>query len=168
MYTHPGKKLLMAGSELATWNEWHHESELERHLLQYSPHAGASRFVEDLGRLYLSDSALYEWDDRPEGFTWIDCHDHLSSVLTYIRRGPHGFLVCVLSFTPVARDSYRLGVPEPGEYREVINSDSEYYGGSNMGNCGAVFTRDVPYHGYNQHLDLILPPLSCLILKKVS
>ncbi len=165
MYTHPGKKLLIAGSELATWNEWHHESELELELLQYPVHEQASRFLEDLGRLYLQDSSLWAWDDRPDGFSWIDCNDYLSSVLSYIRRGPDGYLVCVLNFTPVVREGYRIGVPEPGAFHEVINSDSLFYGGSNVGNAGFVPTKDGPHHGHNQFLSLVLPPLGCLILR---
>lgn len=167
MYTHPGKKLLMAGSELGTWNEWHHESRLETYLLQYEAHDNISRFVMDLGKLYLSDSALWIWDHRWEGFTWIDCNDYLSSVLSFIRRGPDGYLVCVCNFTPVVRSDYRVGVPEPGQFREIINSDSEYYGGSNVGNGDIISTVSGPQHGFDQYLNLVLPPLACLILRKV-
>ncbi len=167
MYTHPGKKLLMAGSELGTWNEWHHECALETELLQYEPHAGVSRFVQDLARLYLSDSSLWIWDHSPKGFAWIDCNDHASSVLSLIRRGPDGFLVCVMNFTPVVRSEYRVGVPEPGEYEEVINSDSRYYWGSDVGNGGSIRAEDKPYHGLARSLNLVLPPLACLILRKM-
>jgi 1,4-alpha-glucan branching enzyme len=166
MYTHPGKKLLMAGSELATWNEWQHESHLETELLQYPVHQGVSRFLEDVGRLYREDSALWQWDTKYGGFSWIDCNDNLDSVLTYIRRGPEGFLVCVLNFTPVVRWNYRLGVPEAGHYREILNSDSEYYGGSNLGNAGLVATDTEPKHGHGQSLSLILPPLACMVFRK--
>ncbi len=151
MYTHPGKKLLMAGSELGTWNEWHHESRLETNLLQYEAHDNISRFVMDLGKLYLSDSALWKWDHRWEGFAWIDCNDYLGSALSYIRRGPDGYLVCVCNFTPVVRSDYRVGVPEPGQYREIINSDSEYYGGSNVGNGEIISTVSGSQHGYDQY-----------------
>jgi len=168
MYTHPGKKLLIAGSELATWNEWHHESSLEKHLLQYSFHEQAARFLQDLGKLYLSDSALWKWDKLPEGFSWIDCRDYLNSTLSYLRRGPDGYLVCVLNFTPVVRESYRIGVPEGGEYEEVINSDSAYYGGSDVGNACRVRTQPGSYHGHGQFLELRLPPLGCLILRKAA
>ncbi len=166
MYTHPGKKLLMAGSELATWNEWHHETQLETNLLQYDVHDQMSRFMMDLGRLYLSDSSLWKWDHRWEGFSWIDCNDYLSGVLSFMRKGPDGYLVCVCHFTPLVRGRYRVGVPEAGLYREIINSDSEYYGGSNVGNAQLVPTTPGPQHGYDQYLDLILPPLACLILRK--
>jgi len=167
MYTHPGKKLLIAGSELATWNEWNHESSLETHLLQYEVHGQASRFLEDLGQLYTSDASLWKWDDRPDGFSWIDCTDHFNSVIAYLRRGPEGFLVCVLNFTPVVRERYRIGVPESGLYQEVLNSDSRFYGGSDVGNAGLVGTRVGAHHGYGQYLDLVLPPLACVILKKM-
>jgi 1,4-alpha-glucan branching enzyme len=159
MFTHPGKKLLMAGSELGTWNEWHHESSLELHLLQYQVHDEISRLMADLGKLYISDNSLWKWDHKHEGFSWIDCNDYLSSVLSYIRRGPDGYLVCVCNFTPVVRKDYRVGVPEPGMFREVINSDSEYYGGSNVGNGEIVSTVSGPQHGYDQYLNLVLPPL---------
>jgi 1,4-alpha-glucan branching enzyme len=167
MYTHPGKKLLMAGAELATWNEWNHESSLETYLLQYDTHAQVSQFLADLGSLYLSDSSLWQWDTRSEGFSWIDCNDNLNSVLAYMRRGPDGFLVCVLNFTPVVRKGYRVGVPEAGLYQEVLNSDSRFYGGSDVGNGGVVPTISAAHHGYGQYLDLTLPPLSCLVLRKM-
>ena len=121
----------------------------------------------DLGKLYHSDSALWKWDHRSEGFAWIDCNDYLGSALSYIRRGPDGYLVCVCNFTPVVRTDYRVGVPEPGQYREIINSDSEYYGGSNVGNGEIISTVSGSQHGYDQYLNLVLPPLSCLILRKL-
>ncbi|MEW6533857.1 MAG: 1,4-alpha-glucan branching protein GlgB [Thermodesulfobacteriota bacterium] len=166
MYTHPGKKLLIAGSELGTWNEWDHESSLERDLLQYPVHDQISKFVMDLGKLYLSDNALWKWDHKPKGFSWIDCNDHLSSAISFLRWGPDGFLVCVFNFTPVVRSNYRVGVPEPGEYLEVVNSDSRYYGGSDVGNGSLIRTQTIPHHAHKQSLKLVLPPLGCLILRK--
>lgn len=166
MYTHPGKKLLMSGSELGTWNEWNHESCLESYLTEFPYHDKLSRFMQDLGALYLSDSALWKWDCRPEGFSWIDCNDHFNSVISYIRRGPTGYLICILNFTPVVRNNYRVGVPNDGDYFEVINSDSSYYGGSDVGNGGVIRAVPKPHHGYGQHLRLNLPPLGCLILRK--
>jgi 1,4-alpha-glucan branching enzyme len=167
MYTHPGKKLLIAGSELATWNEWNHEASLERDLLQHSFHGEMSLFLADLGRLYLSDSSLWHWDHSPRGFSWIDCNDNSNSVLSYIRSGPDRYLVCLMNFTPVVRQAYCAGVPEQGTYEEIINSDSEHYGGSGVGNGGYVTTIQGSQHGYAQHLRLVLPPLACLILGKV-
>jgi 1,4-alpha-glucan branching enzyme len=120
----------------------------------------------DLGKLYLSDSALWNWDHKPKGFSWIDCNDHLSSVISFLRWGPDGFLVCVFNFTPVVRHNYRVGVPEPGEYLEVVNSDSRYYGGSDVGNGSLIRTQTIPHHAHKQSLKLVLPPLGCLILRK--
>jgi 1,4-alpha-glucan branching enzyme len=110
---------------------------------------------------------LYDLDVRPEGFAWIDCNDYDSSVVSFIRRSqdPANFTVFVLNFTPVIRQSYRLGVPEAGRYREVINTDAEVYGGSNIGNRGGVESEDIPTHGYEHSLSLVLPPLACLMLK---
>lgn len=167
MYTHPGKKLIIAGSELATWNEWNHETSLEIELLKYPFHNQIAHFCQDLGSLYLSDQALWYWDHNPRGFKWIDCNDNANSVLSYIRRGPDSSLICLLNFTPVVRNGYCIGAPEPGTYQEIINSDSEHYGGSGVGNGGFVVTSEGPQHGYAQQLRLVLPPLSCLILKKI-
>jgi 1,4-alpha-glucan branching enzyme len=168
MYTHPGKKLLMAGAELATWNEWHHDSSLEEHLLEYDFHRNASKCLIDLGQLYLQDSALWEWDHRPQGFSWIDCNDYKNGVISFIRRGPHGYLICVLNFTPVIRNDYKIGVPEPGCFQELMNSDSEYYGGSGVGNKGRFFAGHGNYHGFSNFLSLTLPPLAGLIIRKIS
>ena len=166
MYTHPGKKLLMAGSELGTWNEWSHESSLELHLLNYDTHFQFSHFSRDLGSLYKTNDALWEWDCRPEGFSWVDCNDNMNSVLSYIRRSHDRYLICLLNFTPTVRHAYRIGVPEKTSYKEILNSDSEYYGGSNVGNAGLIVAKQGRYHGYEQFLELILPPLGGLILTK--
>ena len=166
MYTHPGKKLLMAGAEFGTWDEWDHESMLESHLLQYEAHSQISKFLEDLGQVYLSRNALWEWDCQPEGFSWIDCNDSMNSILSYIRRSRDQYLICILNFTPVPRNGYRIGVPEQGFYKEILNSDSEYYGGSNLGNAGLIESTRGRYHGYEQYLELTLPPLACLIITK--
>jgi 1,4-alpha-glucan branching enzyme len=166
MYTHPGKKLLMAGAEFGTWDEWDHESSLENHLLQYEAHSQISKFLEDLGQVYLSSNALWEWDCRPEGFSWIDCNDSMNSILSYIRRSRDQYLICILNFTPVPRNGYRIGVPEQGFYKEILNSDSEYYGGSNLGNAGLIESRRGRHHGYEQYLELTLPPLAGLIITK--
>ncbi len=166
MYTHPGKKLLMAGAELGTWDEWDHESSLENHLLQYEAHSQLSKFLEDLGQIYLSSKALWEWDCRPEGFSWIDCNDNMNSILSYIRRSRDQYLVCILNFTPVPRNNYKIGVPEQAFYKEILNSDSEYYGGSNLGNAGLVESKRGRHHGYENYLELTLPPLAGLIITK--
>ncbi len=166
MYCHVGKKLLIAGSELGTWNEWNHEGQLERYLLRYAPHVGISQYFQDLGKLYLENSPLWELDTKHQGFEWIDCTDSLNSVLAFIRRSSDGFLVCVFNFTPVVRESYQIGVPEQGFYKEILNSDSIFYGGSNVGNGGVIVTQHRAMHGYSQSLSLTLPPLGAIILRR--
>jgi 1,4-alpha-glucan branching enzyme len=165
MYTHPGKKLLFMGSELAQWDEWYHEKGLDWHLQSDSMHKAFQQFMMDLGRLYLEHSALWELDPSPEGFSWIDCNDSEGSVISYVRYGRENHLVCVFNFTPVPRQSYRVGVPGQGSYRERINSDSVYYGGSDLGNEGYIEVEKIPSHGFSQSISPALPPLACLILE---
>ncbi len=165
MYTHPGKKLLFMGSELAQWDEWHHEKGLDWHLQPDSMHKAFQQFMMDLGRLYLEHSALWELDPSPEGFSWIDCNDSEGSVISYVRYGRENHLVCAFNFTPVPRQNYRVGVPGQGSYRERINSDSVYYGGSDLGNEGRIEVEKIPSHGFPQSISPVIPPLACLILE---
>jgi 1,4-alpha-glucan branching enzyme len=125
------------------------------------------QLVRDLNRLYRSEPSLHELDVKPEGFSWIDCNDHESSIVSFVRRStdPADFTVFILNFTPVVRQFYRLGVPEAGRYREVLNTDANVYGGSNVGNQGGVDTEDIPTHGYEHSVNLVVPPLACLVLK---
>jgi len=167
MAGHPGKKLLFMGGEFGQWSEWSHDRSLDWHLLEYAPHQGLQRWVQDLNRFILSEPALHQIDFQPEGFEWIDCHDADHSVFTFLRfaRDRRDFVVCAVNFTPVVRHRYRFGVPEAGFYKEVLNSDSEFYGGSNVGNGGGVWAEPVPWHGRPQSLVLTLPPLAALFLK---
>jgi 1,4-alpha-glucan branching enzyme len=122
--------------------------------------------VTELNRLYRELPALHAIDFEEGGFQWIDCHDASQSVLSYVRWGKDGsFVVVILNFTPVPREGYRLGVPRPGHYQEIFNSDSEYYWGSNIGNEGAVFTEELPWMGFDQSIKVTLPPLGALILQ---
>jgi 1,4-alpha-glucan branching enzyme len=166
MYTMPGKKLLFMGAELGQWSEWNHDASLEWHLLQQPEHAGLQRALKDLNWLYRSHTALYERDCEPEGFSWIDCNDTDASIISYIRRGadPDDFVVVICNFTPVVRQGYRVGVPQSGQYIEAFNSDSAYYGGSNVGNGGALYTTGSGLHGQPDSLSLTLPPLSAVVL----
>ncbi|OGW23333.1 MAG: 1,4-alpha-glucan branching enzyme, partial [Nitrospirae bacterium GWC2_46_6] len=129
MYGHPGKKLLFMGSEFGQWSEWNSEESLDWHLLEYEPHQRLHRFVRDLNELYKSEPAMHEVDSEWYGFEWIDFNDSESSVISFIRRAknPDDFLVFVFNLTPVPRFGYRLGVPNSGFYKEVLNSDSEIY-----------------------------------------
>jgi 1,4-alpha-glucan branching enzyme len=130
-------------------------------------HQAFQHFMADVGRLYIEHSALWELDASPEGFSWIDCQDAESSIISYVRYGKESHLVCVFNLTPVPREGYRIGVPGQGSYRERINSDSTYYGGSDIGNQGHLAVHDVPFHGFSQSVLLSLPPLACLILEQV-
>ncbi len=168
LYTHPGKKLLFMGSEFGQWGEWNHDGSLDWHVTGEPPHAGIRQFVKDINRLYAAEAALHQVDFHHAGFEWIDCHDYESSVVSFIRRAedPDDALIVVLNWTPVVRAGYRIGVPAPGFYREVLNSDAEAYGGSNTGNAGGLDAEAVAAHGHAQSLNLTLPPLGALVLKR--
>ena len=167
MYGHPGKKLMFMGAEFGQGREWDYDQSLDWHLLDERLHGGLRTYVRDLNRAYAVERALHEVDFEPSGFEWIDCNDSEHSVVSFIRRARdrQEFVVLVLNFTPIARDGYRVGVPAAGGYAELINSDAEVYGGSNVGNGGMVFTEPIPAHGHATSLRLVLPPLGCLLLK---
>lgn len=166
MYTMPGKKLIFMGGEIGQWNEWNHDTSLDWHLLEYKEHAGLKTALKDLNWLYRNRSALHARDCEPEGFAWIDCNDTEASVISYIRRGaePDDFVVVVCNFTPVPRPDYRIGVPKSGRYYEAFNSDSQFYGGSNVGNPGMLETTGTPMHGQPDSLTVTLPPLGAFVL----
>ena len=167
MYAHPGKKLLFMGSEIAPWNEWNHDASLDWHLLDWSSHRGIFNIIRDLNALVRDDPALHEVDFDWRGFEWIELHDWENSVLSFMRRAkdPREAIVVVCNFTPVPRLDYRIGVPEPGFYREAFNSDSEIYGGSNVGNYGGIWAEHTPYGGRPYRLTLRVPPLGVVFLK---
>ena len=164
MYAHPGKKLLFMGSEIAQSREWTHEQSLDWHLLQYGFHSGVQKLVRDLNTIYRNTPALHEIDFSGEGFEWIDWSDRDNSILSWLRRDRQGrHIVCVSNFTPVVREGFRLGVPELATYREVLNSDSHHYGGSNVGNA-PQHSAEHGAHGRPYSLTLTLPPLATLYL----
>ena len=163
---HPGKKLLFMGGELAQRAEWDASRELEWRLLDQPSHQGIHGLARDLNRLYREHIALHRHDFESEGFRWIDCHDSEQSVLSFLRQAGDAHLLCVFNFTPVPRYHYRIGAPEPGRYREILNSDAECYGGSNQGNHGAVLAEPVPWMGFDASLELTLPPLGALWLQR--
>ncbi|MEI6126736.1 MAG: alpha amylase C-terminal domain-containing protein, partial [Pseudomonadota bacterium] len=167
MFCHPGKKLLFMGNDIGQWAEWNYAESIEWHLLQHEPHVKLQQFVKALNHLYRSEKALYQLDFDNRGFEWIDFSDWESSIISFIRKGEKSddFLVCVFNFTPVARHNYRIGVPANAFYKEVLNSDSELYGGSNMGNAGGMHSDAHPVHGRLYSITLTLPPLSCSIFK---
>jgi 1,4-alpha-glucan branching enzyme len=167
MWTHPGKKLLFMGSEWGQWNEWDFDRSLQWDLLQWESHLGLQKCVADLNRLYRSQKALHELDFDGAGFEWIDCHNHEESTFSYLRfaRDRRDFVVVCCNFTPVPRLNHRLGVPEAGWYEELFNSDSSYYGGSNIGNGPGVTAVETPSHGRPASIELHLPPLAAVVLK---
>jgi 1,4-alpha-glucan branching enzyme len=168
MYGHPGKKLLFMGGEFGQEREWNHDRALDWHLLDEAPHAGLQNLVRDLNRLYRSEPALHRNDCEAEGFQWIDATDVEQSVVSFLRRGDAGDepVVVVCNFTPVVRHGYRVGVPEAGWYREMLNTDAADYGGSGVGNQGGLSSEMVPRHGLGHSLVLTLPPLATVMLRR--
>jgi 1,4-alpha-glucan branching enzyme len=167
MFTHPGKKLLFMGSEFGQWREWDAEGSLDWELAGQPLHRGLSTLVRDLNLTYLAEPALYERDYDHAGFAWLDCTDHENSVIAYQRLGADRDqpVVTVINWTPVVRDRYRIGLPRAGRWREVINTDSERYGGSGITLGGGIETEPIPAHGFAQSAALRLPPLGALVLK---
>jgi 1,4-alpha-glucan branching enzyme len=165
MWAHPGKKLLFMGGEFGQQAEWNHDAELDWGALTDGYHRGVQRLVADLNRIYRAVPALHECDCEPRGFEWIDFADRDQSVIAFLRRGrsDDAVAVVVCNFTPVPRTAYRIGVPRPGCYQEVINTDSSWYHGSNHGNSGAVVAVAAPCHGRDYSIAITLPPLTCLI-----
>jgi 1,4-alpha-glucan branching enzyme len=167
MYGHPGKKLLFMGCELAQRNEFWEGAALDWSLESSPPHRGVQRLVADLNHLHQREGALHQIDFEWSGFEWIEPNDSAASVLSYLRRGtdPQDIIVAVCNFTPVMRESYRVGVPRPGFYREILNTDSTYYGGSDVGNSGGVQAEPVPWNDRPYSLNLRLPPLAAVYFK---
>jgi 1,4-alpha-glucan branching enzyme len=166
-FAQPGKKLLFMGGELAQPGEWSHDGAIDWHLLEDEGHAGMHRLVGDLGRLYREDLAMHELDCDPAGFEWIDANDAPSSSVSFLRRGrsEDDLVAVVCNFTPVVRRNYRLGVPDGGVWRELLNTDATIYGGSGQGNLGGVEAVPVTFHGRPWSLVLTLPPLAALFLR---
>jgi 1,4-alpha-glucan branching enzyme len=166
-YGHPGKKLLFMGQEIAQRQEWSETRSIDWHLLQYSSHRGVQRLVADLNKLLANEPALHQVDFNWQGFEWIDANDSDNSVYSFIRRGknPDDILIVILNATPVVRQGYHIGVPRPGRYEEVLNSDAEIYGGSNVGNHGGLHAGEHDWQGRRHSLALTLPPLAAVFLK---
>jgi 1,4-alpha-glucan branching enzyme len=170
MYAQPGKKLLFMGGEFGQWNEWVHDASLDWHLLGAPQHAGAQRWVTDLNRFYRGEPALFETDCDPKGFEWIDCSDAEASVVSLLRKAKStaDCALVIANFTPVPRYNYRVGAPKGGLWRETLNSDAKFYGGSGHGNLGGIESSPVTLHGRPYSLTLTLPPLGVLFLKNES
>jgi 1,4-alpha-glucan branching enzyme len=167
MYAHPGKQLMFMGGEFGQHREWSHDRSLDWHLLEQPLHKQLQQFVKDLNRVYASEPALYERDNSPSGFQWVDCNDSDNSVVALMRRArdESDCVLAVVNFTPVPRHGYVIGAPRAGRYIELLNSDAATYGGSNVGNGDGIVADPVPSHGFQQSLRLTLPPLAVVLLK---
>lgn len=167
MYTHPGKKLLFMGSDIGEWNEWNYDTSLSWHLLDFDRHQMLNRYVTDLNHLYKKEKSLWEVDFEWPGFEWIDTHDWEDSIISYIRRAKESsnYTIGAFNFTPVPRTNYRIGVPECRVYKEILNSDSNIYWGSNVGNNGGIQSENIPWQGKPCSINITIPPLGAIILK---
>lgn len=167
MYTYPGAKLLFMGGEFGQRREWSEKRELDWHLLEHDAHRGIQTLVRDLNGLYRREPALHGRNFTGAGFEWIDCHDSPQSVISYVRKGgqQQEVLVVIVNYTPIPRRHYRIGVPSGGAWQEIFNSDSTYYGGSNLGNPLPLIAEDQPWMARPSSLEVTLPPLALIILR---
>jgi 1,4-alpha-glucan branching enzyme len=167
MYSQPGKKLLFMGGEFGQWREWAHDDSLDWHLLNLPAHRQLQRWVSDLNHTYRNERALHELDCEGEGFEWIDGSDSQQSMLSFVRKSINGSdtILVVCNFTPVPRYDYRVGVPQIGRWTEILNSDSDAYGGTDFGNLGGKNAEEIPMHGRSLSLNLTIPPLGAVFLK---
>ncbi|MEQ1946299.1 MAG: 1,4-alpha-glucan branching protein GlgB [Bryobacteraceae bacterium] len=167
MWAHPGKKLLFMGSEFGQTSEWTHQESLPWWLLQFPVHSKLQTLVKELNGMYRREAPLHEVDDSYAGFEWLDILDTESSVISFARfaRNREDTIVFACNFTPVPRYNYRLGVPRSGRYREILNTDAGMFGGSNMGNNGAVDASNIPFHGRPASIEITLPPLAVVAFK---
>ncbi|WP_428354018.1 1,4-alpha-glucan branching protein GlgB [Methyloprofundus sp.] len=165
MFTYPGKKLLFMGCEFAQGTEWNFNQALDWYVLDHSFHKGMLTLVKDLNKMYVKHPALFQHDFDNQGFEWIDCHDMEQSIISYARKTDNETLIVILNFTPVPRENYRIGVPDPGSYIEIFNSDSEFYAGTNIGN-GQVFSEETPWMNQDQSINITIPPLAGIVLKR--
>ncbi|NNU80990.1 1,4-alpha-glucan branching protein GlgB [Halovulum dunhuangense] len=167
MWGHPGKKLLFMGQEFAQGREWRHNTQLDWHLLDQPLHKGMQALVRDLNRVYVDTPALHARDCEPEGFQWIEANASDISVFAWLRKGGHDSAPCavICNFTPVERTAWVCGLPLPGHWEEVLNTDAGLYGGGNRGNMGGVAADGPPAHGQPHSAKVTLPPLSTIILR---
>jgi 1,4-alpha-glucan branching enzyme len=164
MWAHPGKKLLFMGGEFGQWREWNETESLDWHLLEDPAHKGIQNLVSDLNRIYVSENSLWEADGEPAGFQWIDANNASENIASFIRRSPSTGreLICVGNFSPVVRQNHRLGLPRPGKYRLLLNTDAEAYGGSGVEIANSVEAEENPIHGQAYSTTITLPPLATL------
>ncbi|GDX33009.1 1,4-alpha-glucan branching enzyme GlgB [Actinomycetes bacterium] len=166
MWAHPGKKLLFMGSEFAQSGEWASQRGLDWSVLQFAEHAGILRTVSDLNNVYRATPALWQRDDDPGGFEWIDANDAPGNIFTWLRWDNAGrALACAVNFSPTPHEGYRIGLPLPGRWNEVLNTDADFYGGSGVGNLGGVTAVGEPWQGRPASAKMVLPPLAAIYLR---
>jgi len=165
MFSHPGKKMLFMGIDIAQFSEWDHDSQLDWNLLDDEKHNGFNLFVRDLLQIYRENKEFFELDYSPEGFEWINVADSDRSIFSFVRyaKDRKNYALCVFNFTPVVYNDYLLGVPAKADLLEILNSDSFIYGGSNVGNYGRVSSRNTPCNGRPYSVSITVPPLGSLI-----
>jgi len=164
MWAHPGKKLLFMGGEFGQWREWNEERSLDWHLLEHPFHQGVKELLRRANHLYSEEPALWEADSDPAGFEWIEVNDAQGNTLAFMRISPDTGrrLVCVCNFAPVVRDGYRLGLPVEGEYKMILNTDAEEYGGAGVGEVERITAEATPWHNQPCSAAIVLPPLCTL------
>ncbi len=168
MWAHPGKKLLFMGQDIGQREEWNYNAGIRWELLEFAPHQKLQSLVRELNRLYRANPAFYQVDFHYSGFEWVDFHDSESSIIAFLRRAedPEDFLLFCCNFTPVPRQGYEFGVPSAGFYEEILNTDSDLFGGSNLGNGGLVSSQPVPRHNRPHSIAITLPPLAVVAFRK--
>ena len=164
MWAHPGKKLLFMGGEFGQWREWNETESLDWHLLEDPIHKGIQNLISDLNRIYATENSLWEADGESAGFQWIDANNALENIVSFIRRSPSTGreFICVGNFAPVLRENHRLGLPRAGQYRLLLNTDAEMFGGSGMKIANSVEAEENPFHGQAYSASITLPPLATL------
>jgi 1,4-alpha-glucan branching enzyme len=169
-FAQPGKKLMFMGGEFGQWKEWDHDTSLDWHLLDLQSHRQVQRWLADLNRAYKNEPALHELDCESAGFEWVDGSDSDQSMLTFLRKPSNDreAILCVLNFTPIPRLGYRVGVPWPGLWKEILNSDGSLYGGADIGNLGETASQAIPMHGRPNSLNLTVPSLGAVFLKSAA
>jgi 1,4-alpha-glucan branching enzyme len=167
MWSHPGKQLIFMGGEIGQWREWNHDAQVDWDLLEHPEHAGIKMLVSDLNKIYTDTRALWELDHVSDGFRWIDANDADSNVISFYRTSADAqqHLVCIGNLSALPREDFRVGLPKAGTYEEVINTDADHYGGSNVGNMGKVRSEKKPWHGLEHSAVVTLPPLGVIWLR---
>jgi 1,4-alpha-glucan branching enzyme len=169
MMAHPGKKLLFMGGDMAQYAEWNYEKSLDWHLLEYPLHSKLQKMWSDLNLIYRNERALHQYDEKKQGFEWIDDGDYQHNCLSFMRKSDNidETIYVICNFADDTRKSYKIGIPFEGEYEEIFNSQSEYYEGWNIGNSGRITAQHESMHGRDYSLTLTLPPLGVIYLKRV-